>query len=58
MNSNQLGMVLFTGMFVGIAVFLSEYFIHTTSLIAKVIIAGLSALVGSLIGSKLFPNKL
>lgn len=57
MRKVSIGMALFTGIFVGIMVFLSEYLIPNTSLITSVIIAGLSALIGGLIGNKLFPNK-
>lgn len=56
MKKGSIGMALFTGLFVGVVVFLSEYLIPNTSLISSVIIAGLSALVGGLIGNKLFPN--
>ena len=56
MKKGSIGMALFTGLFVGIVVLLSEYLIPNTSLITSVIIAGLSALVGGLIGNKLFPN--
>jgi hypothetical protein len=58
LKKGGIGMALFTGIFVGIVVFLSEYFIPNTSLFTKVIIAGLSALISGLIGIKLFPNKL
>ena len=57
MKKGSIGMALFAGIFVGIVVFLSEYLIPNKSLITSVIIAGLSALVGGLIGNKLFPNK-
>jgi len=57
MKKINIGMALFTGIFVGIVAFLSEFFIPNTSIITSVIIAGLSALVGGLIGNKLFPNK-
>ena len=53
----NVGTALFTGLFVGIIVFLSEYLIPNTSLVISVIIAGLSGLVGGLIGNKLFRNK-
>lgn len=56
MKKGSIGMALFTGLFVGIVVFLSNYLIPNASLITSVIIAGLSALVGGLIGNKLFPN--
>ncbi|WP_209369584.1 hypothetical protein [Sediminibacillus dalangtanensis] len=57
MKKGSTGMALFTGLFVGIVFFLSEYFFPNTNLITKVIIAGVSALVGGLIGNKLFPYK-
>ena len=52
----NVGMALFTGLFVGI-IFLSEYLIPNISLVISVIIVGLSTLVGGLIGNKLFQNK-
>ncbi|WP_096438965.1 hypothetical protein [Alteribacter populi] len=58
MKNGSIRIALFTGLFVGIVVLLSEYFIPKTSLITNVIISGLSALVGGLIGYKLFfPSK-
>lgn len=57
MKKAKIRMALFTGLFVGIIVFLSEYIIPNTNLITSVLLAGLSALVGGLIGNKLFPNK-
>jgi len=57
MNKRNVGVALFTGLFVGTIVFLSEYLIPNASLVISVIIAGLSALVGGLIGNKLFQNK-
>ena len=57
MKKINVGTALFTGLFVGIIVFLSDYFIPNTSLVISVIIAGLSGLVGGLIGNKLFQNK-
>jgi xanthosine utilization system XapX-like protein len=57
MKKANIRMALFTGLFVGIIVFLSEYIIPNTNLITSVLLAGLSALVGGLIGNKLFPNK-
>lgn len=56
LNKGSKGMALFAGIFAGVVVFLSEYLFPDTSLITKVIIAGLSALVGGLIGNKLFPK--
>ncbi|MFA9559517.1 hypothetical protein ACERII_19590 [Evansella sp. AB-rgal1] len=56
MKSGSIGLALFTGLFVAIVVFISEYFIPNTSVITKVIISGLSALVGGLIGYKLFSH--
>ena len=56
MNKGRIGMAIFTGIFVGVVVFLVEYLIPNTSLIIKAIIAGLSALLGGWVGSKLFPK--
>lgn len=57
MKKGSTGMALFTGLIVAVVVFLSEYLIPNTSLVIKVIIAGLAALVGGVIGNRLFPNK-
>ncbi|GAA0308808.1 hypothetical protein GGQ92_001180 [Gracilibacillus halotolerans] len=58
MIKGSVGMALFTGIFVGIVVFLSEYIIPpSTSIVIKVLITGLSAVIGGLLGNKLFPNK-
>lgn len=57
MKKGSTGMALFTGLIVAVVVFLSEYLIPNTSLVIKVIIAGLAALVGGVIGYRLFPNK-
>lgn len=56
MKKGRIGSALFTGLFVGIVVFLSEYLYANISFITSVIIAGLSALVGAWIGNKLFPD--
>lgn len=50
-------MALFTGVFVGIVMFFFEYLISDVNIVIKVLIAGLSALVGGLLGNKLFPHK-
>ncbi|AFS79473.1 hypothetical protein Curi_c24780 [Gottschalkia acidurici 9a] len=57
MKKGSMGMALFTGAFVGIVVFLFEYILPNSNLITSVSITGLSALIGGLIGNKLFPNK-
>lgn len=56
LNKGSTGMALFAGVFVGVVVFLVEYLIPNASLITNAIIAGLSALLGGWIGSKLFPK--
>lgn len=50
-------MALFTGAFVGIVMFFSEYLIQDVNVIMKALVAGLSALFGGLIGNRLFTNK-
>ncbi|WP_171805902.1 hypothetical protein [Sporosarcina newyorkensis] len=56
MKKGSVGMIIFTCIFVILIMLLFEFLIPTTRII-RVIIAGLSALVGGLIGNKLFPNK-
>jgi len=54
----SIGIALFTGIFVGIVVFLSEYiFPPHTNFFIKGIIIGFFGAIGGLIGNKLFPNK-
>ncbi|MDV6377578.1 hypothetical protein ORD22_04795 [Sporosarcina sp. GW1-11] len=50
-------MVLITTLFVVVVLSLVEYLIPERSSIVFVVIAGVSALVGGLIGNKLFPNN-
>ncbi|WP_342537464.1 hypothetical protein [Sporosarcina sp. FSL K6-3508] len=56
MKKGSVGMIIFTCIFVMPIMLLFEFLIPTTRII-RVIIAGLSALGGGLIGNKLFPNK-
>jgi hypothetical protein len=57
MKKANMGMALFTGLFVFMIVFLSEIFIPDKSFAFSVTIAATSALVGGLIGNKLFPKE-
>lgn len=54
MKKGIVWMALFTGMFVGISVFLSEFLMPDSNIIISVSIATLSALIGGFIGNKLF----
>ncbi|MCP3739374.1 hypothetical protein [Rossellomorea sp. BNER] len=56
MINGKIRMALFTGIFVGIIVIISEYMIplKNSNLIISLLIAGGSALVGGLISIKLF----
>lgn len=56
MKKGSLGMALFTGLIVGTMVLLSMCLIPNISLTSSVIMAGLSALIGSSIGNKLYPK--
>lgn len=56
MKKGSVGMVIFTTIFVMLVMLLFEFLIPVTS-IARIIIAGLSALVGGLLGNKIFPSK-
>lgn len=53
----SLGMAFFTGIFVLIIMLGLEYLIPDINTTIKIILVGLSAMVGGLIGNKLFPNK-
>ena len=50
-------MALFTGIFVGIVTFFIEYLTPDISFTFRIIIIALAAIIGGLIGSKLFLNK-
>lgn len=54
LKKQTIGLALFTGAFVGLIVFLMEYFFSNVNLPIKVIIAAISALVGGWIAIKLF----
>jgi hypothetical protein len=56
MKKGSFGMVIFTTIFVMLVMLLFEFLTPVTS-ITRIIIAGLSALVGGLLGNKLFPSK-
>ena len=53
----SLGMALFTGIFVLIIMLVIEYLIPDINTFIKIIAVALLAMVGGLIGNKLFPNK-
>lgn len=57
MKKGNIGMALFTGLFVFIVMLFIEFSALDIDKIMRIVIAGLSALVGGLIGTKLFPNK-
>ncbi|WP_199083987.1 hypothetical protein [Sporosarcina sp. P10] len=50
-------MALFTGVFVLIVMLFIEYLIPNINALIKIIVVGLSAMIGGMIGNKLFPNK-
>ena len=56
-KKGSIGMVFITALVVVLVLSLVEYLIPERSSIVFVVIAGLSALVGGLIGTKLFPNN-
>lgn len=56
MKSNT-KMALFTGVFVAIVRFFIEFSNLDLNIIVIVLITALSALIGALIGNKLFPSK-
>ncbi|MHA6261533.1 hypothetical protein ACXYMX_16860 [Sporosarcina sp. CAU 1771] len=57
MKRGSIGMVVVSTLFVVLVLSLVEYLIPDRSSIVFIGIAGLSALVGGLIGTKLFPNN-
>ncbi|MUV37983.1 hypothetical protein JNUCC1_01791 [Lentibacillus sp. JNUCC-1] len=54
MKKGTIGMILFAGLFVGVVVFVSEYLFPGASVFITAIIAGISALIGGLVGNKVF----
>ncbi|GAB3053739.1 hypothetical protein [Virgibacillus ainsalahensis] len=56
MKIKNIDWALFTGFFVGIIIFITEFFFPDTSSLTSIIVAGLAAFIGGLIGYKLFPK--
>ncbi|WP_199175042.1 hypothetical protein [Sporosarcina sp. P29] len=50
-------MALFTGAFVLVVMLFIEYLIPNINTIIKIIVVGLLAMIGGMIGNKFFPNK-
>ena len=57
MKKLNIGVALFTGLFVGIIIFIKELFISDINVFLSILICALAALIGGLIGNKLFPNN-
>ncbi|WP_143560502.1 hypothetical protein [Sporosarcina sp. P12(2017)] len=57
LRRGSMGMALFTGVFVLIVMLFIEYLIPNINALIKIIVVGLSAMIGGMIGNKLFPNK-
>ncbi|MET3576733.1 putative membrane protein YfcA [Bhargavaea ullalensis] len=57
MEKGSVGTALFTGVFVGVIMFLYYFLVPDTNFFITVVVAGVSAWIGSMIGNKLFPNK-
>ncbi len=57
MNIDRIDSALFTAIFVGIIVFISEFFFPDTNSFISIIIGALSALIGGLIANKIFPEE-
>ncbi|KKE79453.1 hypothetical protein DTX80_17205 [Bacilli bacterium] len=53
MKKRNIEWALFTGLFVGIVIFLSEILIPNANFFISMAISGLSALIGGLIGNKI-----
>lgn len=56
-KKGSIGMILITTLFVVMVLSLVEYFIPDRSSIVFVVIAGLSALIGGLVGNRIYPNN-
>ena len=54
MNIRNIDRALFTGLFVGIIIFISEFFFPDTNSFISIFIGALGALMGYLIGDKIF----
>lgn len=50
-------MALFTGAFVLIVMLVMEYLIPNIHTIIKIIVVGLSAMIGGMLGNKFFPSR-
>ena len=57
MRRGSIGMALFTGVFVLIVMLVIEYLIPNINTLIKIIVVGLSAMIGGMIGNKFFSHK-
>ncbi|GAB4074642.1 hypothetical protein GCM10028778_21450 [Barrientosiimonas marina] len=57
MNIKNIDRALFTGLFVGIIIFLKESLFPNTNVFLSMLISGSAALIGFLIGDKIFSEK-
>ncbi|WP_121605181.1 hypothetical protein [Virgibacillus sp. Bac332] len=57
MNIRNIDRALLTGLFVGIIIFISEYFFPDTNAFISIFIGALAALIGYLIADKILPKE-
>lgn len=57
MEIRNIDRALFTGLFVGIIIFISEFFFPDTNSFISILIGTLAALIGFLIGDKILPKE-
>lgn len=57
MNIRNIDRALFTGVFVGIVIFIKEVFFSDMNTFISILIGGLAALIGYLIGDKILSRK-
>lgn len=58
MKRGSTAAAFFTGIFVAVMAFLSDFLLPDLSIVIGAVIIGLSAIIGGLIGTKLFPKEL
>ncbi|MYL56763.1 hypothetical protein GLW20_04530 [Virgibacillus halodenitrificans] len=57
MNIRNIDRALFTGLFVGIIIFIKEIFFLGINAFISILIGAIAALIGYLIGDKILPRK-
>ncbi len=57
LNTNRIDRALFTGLVVGVVLFISEFLLPETNSFVSILIGASAALIGYLIADKIWPTK-